>query len=158
MKKQVKSSNQHEINLEIEKLRALIPLAIELNNLLEELKVKNISEFEEKLNERSGFTNALMSATAYGLEPMYKKLLLLEKELDGKLSLQDLTPENDLKPDVISEITDRNTVYFTPEEIELKEKLIAIKDVYNSLDWEARRQLFLDRSFQLVFTPFSQFR
>ena len=118
-KKEIKRQDQHLINVELNQLKDLIPLVKEYKSLLKELEVSSIAEFELKINERSGFVNASMSATAYGLEIPYKRLLEMQKSLDGKLSLEDLTPTNKLKPTIIEIVID---LCFFSKELKMCEK------------------------------------
>ena len=157
-KKEIKRQDQHLINVELSELKDLIPLVKEYKSLLKELEVSSVAEFELKINERSGFVNASMSATAYGLEIPYKRLLEMQKSLDGKLSLDDLTPTNKLKPTIIQSVTDRNTVYFTESELKTKAELNKLKEIFNKLDFDVRRNMMIDRSFRLEHSPFSIYK
>ena len=157
-KKEIKRQDTHLLNVELNQLKDLIPLVKEYKNLLKELEVSSVAEFELKINERSGFVNASMSATAYGLEIPYKRLLEMQKSLDGKLSLEDLTPTNKLKPTIIEKITDRNTVYFTESELKTKAELNKLKEIFNKLDFDVRRNMMIDRSFRLDHSPFSIYK
>jgi hypothetical protein len=157
-KKEIKRQDTHLLNVELNQLKDLIPLVKEYKSLLQELEVSSVAEFELKINERSGFVNASMSATAYGLEIPYKRLLEMQKSLDGKLSLEDLTPTNKLKPTIIEKITDRNTVYFTDAELKTKAELNKLKEIFNKLDFDVRRNMMIDRSFRLDHSPFSIYK
>jgi len=157
-KKEIKRQDTHLLNVELNQLKDLIPLVKEYKSLLKELEVSSVAEFELKINERSGFVNASMSATAYGLEIPYKRLLEMQKSLDGKLSLEDLTPTNKLKPTIIEKITDRNTVYFTESELKTKAELNKLKEIFNKLDFDVRRNMMIDRSFRLDHSPFSIYK
>ena len=157
-KKEIKRQDTHLLNVELNQLKDLIPLVKEYKSLLKELEVSSVAEFELKINERSGFVNASMSATAYGLEIPYKRLLEMQKSLDGKLSLEDLTPTNKLKPTIIEKITDRNTVYFTDAELKTKAELNKLKEIFNKLDFDVRRNMMIDRSFRLDHSPFSIYK
>lgn len=156
--KEIKKQDAHLIGVELNELKKLIPLAIEYKNLLKELEVSSVSEFELKVNEKTKFVNAMLSSQALGFESQYKKLLQLEKALDGKLSLEDLTSSNKLKPAVIDKITDKNTLYFTDDEIVIRKELNRIKESFNALDYDARRSVFIDRSFKIVFNPYSVYK
>ena len=66
--KKVKKQNEHKIRVELEELEKVVPLVVEYQDLLNQLECDSIGEFELKVNERTKFTNALMSATAFGHE------------------------------------------------------------------------------------------
>ena len=73
-KRIVQKINKHLIAGEIATLQKVIPLVVESEDLLEQLEAKTITEFEDKINKKSGFVNALMSATAFGFEIIYERL------------------------------------------------------------------------------------
>ena len=65
-KRKVKNVNDQLIRKEIDKLNELVVLVVESKDLLEQLGSLSISEFEDSINRKSGFVNAMMSATAFG--------------------------------------------------------------------------------------------
>jgi len=153
--KEVKAQDTHLIRVELSELEALIPMILKKNKLLQELEVSSISEFEEKLNEQTGWVNTMMSCSALGYENQYKQLLSLENLIDGKLSANDLTKLNKLKQTIIQEITEKNTVYFTEDEIEVRAELRKIRDAFNDLDFQARKHLLMDnRNQKLMNNPY----
>jgi hypothetical protein len=153
--KEVKAQDTHLIRVELSELEQLIPMVIKKNRLLTELDVKSISEFEEKLNGETGWRNIVMSASALGYENQYKQLLSLENLIGGKLSANDLTKLNKLKESIVKEITEKNTSYFTKDEIEVRAKLRKIRDAFNDLDFQARKYLLMDnRNQKLVNNPY----
>ena len=153
--KEVKAQDTHLIRVELSELEALIPMVIKKNRLLTELDVKSISEFEEKLNGETGWVNTPLSASALGYENQYKQLLSLENLIDGKLSANDLTQSKKLKQTIIQEITEKNTVYFTEDEIEVRAELRKIRDAFNDLDFQARKHLLMDnRNQKLMNNPY----
>ena len=153
--KEVKAQDTHLIRVELSELEQLIPMILKKNKLLQELEVSSISEFEEKLNEKTQWVNTVMSASALGYENQYKQLLSLENLIDGKLSANDLTQSKKLKQTIIQEITEKNTVYFTEDEIEVRAELRKIRDAFNDLDFQARKHLLMDnRNQKLVNNPY----
>jgi hypothetical protein len=156
--KQVKKVNQHLINVTLQELQELIPLVVEFKTILQELKATSLSEFEFLINERSGFVSASLSATAYGLEKPYNRLLSIERLIDGKISLDDLTSGNALKNTVKDTIIEKFTEYFTDEEIKVKEELDKVIRIYNALDFHQRQHIGYNRNRELAYTPFSDLR
>ena len=122
-KRKVKNVNDQLINREITELKKLIVLVVETDDLLENLEVQSISEFENFINEKSGFVNAMMSATAYGKDTEYKRLLELEKLIDSRLTSKDLDGSKELKSSVIANITEKNTEYYSDAEMKAKKVL-----------------------------------
>ena len=73
--KQVKRKNGHLIQVELEQLKQVVPLLVEQEDLLLQLEAKSIEDFEKNMNKLTGFTNAMVSANAFGKEAEYKRFL-----------------------------------------------------------------------------------
>jgi hypothetical protein len=158
-KKQVrKRQNGHLIQVELEHLKKLAIMVAEMDDLLEGLEAKSIEDFEKNINELTGFTNATVSANAFGKETEYKRLLELETLLDGKLFSKDLTKSKDLKSSVIASIIDKHTEFYTEEEQQTKQTLEKLMQTFNSLSLENRKQIAFNYSSELSYTPFSELR
>ena len=157
-KRKVKNVNDQLINREITELKKLIVLVVETDDLLENLEVQSISEFENFINEKSGFVNAMMSATAYGKDTEYKRLLELEKLIDSRLTSKDLDGSKELKSSVIANITEQNTEYYSDAEMKAKKVLEKVMKDFNALSHTERKQIGFSRSSELVYSPFSNLR
>jgi hypothetical protein len=155
MENKIKKIYQSRIDAEVKELSKVIDLVVEHTDLLEQLDVKSIGELELKLNEKSGFVNAMMSATAFGKDAEYKRLLELEKLIDGRLSADDLNLNKQLKKRVLDKIRDKHIVYYTDNEIRIKDILDKIIQMHNSLSYENRKQIGYDRTGALAYNPFS---
>ena len=151
----IKKVNQHRVDAEIKDLSKVVDMVVEHTDLLDQLESKSVAEFELKINQRSGFVNSLMSATAYGKDAEYKRLLELEKLIDGRLSADDLTSNMTLKKRVLDKIRDKHVEYYTDEEIKLKNIFDKIINTYNSLDAKHRTHILFTRDGKLAFNPFS---
>mgnify|MGYP003654003929 FL=1 len=154
----VKRKNGHLIQVELEQLKKLVPLLVEQEDLLEQLEAKSIEDFETQINKLTNFTNATVSANAFGFEAEYKRLLELETLIDGKLSFKDLMKSKELKSSVIASVIDRNTEYYTPAELTAKKTLQDLMQTYNSLSLENRQHIAFNRSNELAFNIFSELR
>jgi hypothetical protein len=99
-----------------------------------------------------------MSATAYGLEKPYNRLLSIETLIDGKISLDDLTSLNTLKTTVKDAIINKHTEYFTDSELIIKNDLDKVLKIFNSLNFQHRQQIGFNLKNELAYTPFSEFR
>ena len=141
MENKIKKIYQSRIDAEVKELSKVIDLVVEHTDLLEQLDVKSIGELELKLNEKSGFVNAMMSATAFGKDAEYKRLLELEKLIDGRLSADDLNLNKQLKKRVLDKVRDKHIVYYTDNEIRIKDILDKIIQMHNSLSYENRKQI-----------------
>jgi hypothetical protein len=156
MKKQkIKKFYEARFQRELKELEPVIQMAVEYSDLLEQLEVKSIGEFELKINQKSGFVNALMSATAYGKDKEYGRLLQLEKAIDGRITKDDLTSNKDLKKPFIDAIKEKHTEYYTDEDIKTKNTLEKIIETYNALDLDQRKHIGFSREGKLMFSPFS---
>jgi hypothetical protein len=158
MNKEVKKVYQNLINIDLENLEKLIPFVIEFKDLLKKLESGSIGEFELKINNKTNFTKANVSASAFGLENEYNRLLELEKLIDNRLSADDLTASKELKSTLIATITAKHTEYFTDNELKVKKELDQVLKIYNSLDFHERQHIGFNRSYELAYTPFSEYR
>ena len=158
MKQVKKRENGHLIQVELEQLKKLVPLLVEQEDLLEQLEAKSIEDFETQINKLTNFTNATVSANAFGFEAEYKRLLELETLIDGKLSSKDLMKSKELKSSVIASVIDRNTEYYTPAELTAKKTLQDLMQTYNSLSLENRQHIAFNRSNELAFNIYSELR
>jgi hypothetical protein len=154
----VKRKNGHLIQVELDQLKKIIPLVVEMEDLLLQLEADSISDFETQINKLTNFTNATVSANAFGKEAEYKRLLQLEMLIDCRLSSKDLTKSKDLKSAVISKIIDKHTEFYTPAELSAKKTLEDLMQTYNSLSIENRKQIGFNYSNELLYTPFSELR
>lgn len=156
--KQVKKVYQHLINIDLEELQKLVPIVKEYHNILNQLDCQTIEDFELKVNDKTGFVNTIMSASALGFENQYKRLLELKKEINSKLSISDITATNQLESGLITEIKEKHTAYFTPSELKVKENLDKVIKIYNSLDYKNRKEIGFNLSGELSYSPFSEYR
>ena len=158
MSKIKKRTNGHLVQIELEALRKAVPLLVEMQDLLEQLESKNISEFETTINKRSGFVNSLMSASAYGKEAEYSRLLELEKQINNRLTSEDLTKSKELKSSVIAKVIDSHTEFYTETEQKTKKTLEGLMKSFNSLTIEERQNIGFNRNSQLAWTMYSELR
>ena len=158
MMKQVKRKNGHLIQVELEQLKQVVPLLVEQEDLLLQLEAKSIEDFEKNMNKLTGFTNAMVSANAFGKEAEYKRLLELETLTDGKLSFKDLDKSKNLKSSVIASVIDKHTEFYSEEELATKKTLEKLMQTFNRLSLENRKQIAFNYSSELSYTPFSELR
>tara|TARA_R110000765_G_scaffold6016_1_gene18752 strand:- start:12 stop:491 length:480 start_codon:yes stop_codon:yes gene_type:complete len=158
MKQVKKRENGHLIQVELAEIKKIVPLLVEQEDLLLQLEAKSIENFEKNINELTGFTNAMVSANAFGKEAEYKRLLELETLINGRLSSKDLMKSKELKSSVIASIIDKHTEYYTPEELIAKNTLQDLMHTYNNLSLENRQQIGFNRSKELSFTLYSELR
>jgi len=131
-KNRLKSFNEHLYNVKLQELQKLIPTAVELKELLKNFKAESVSEVEFKLNEKTGFKNAEMSAKAMAQDKQYSRLIELEGILKGKLSINNLTPLNELKSSFKEQLKENFSTYYTEDEFKAVQELEKIKRDYNN--------------------------
>lgn len=154
----IKKFYQAKFDIAMKDLSEKVKLVIEKNKILLEVKSESIEDFETAINKKSGFVNSMMSATAYGLEKQFKRLLEIEKILDGKLTANDINQDNSIKRAVIDKLRDEHTEYFSKKEIALKKQLDKVLQLYNEIESEDRKHIGLSRDGSLVYSPFSVLR
>ena len=158
MKQVKKRENGHLIQVELAEIKKIVPLLVEQEDLLLQLEAKSIENFEKNINELTGFTNATVSANAFGKEAEYKRLLELETLIDGKLSSKDLMKSKELKSSVIASVIDKHTEYYSENEYATKKTLEDLMQTYNSLSLENRQHIAFNRSNELAFNIYSELR
>tara|TARA_R110000782_G_C14629159_1_gene394212 strand:+ start:146 stop:634 length:489 start_codon:yes stop_codon:yes gene_type:complete len=156
--KKVQKINNHLISNEILELNKLIPLVVEFDDLLNQLEVSSIKDFESKINKKTKFTNAIVSSMAFGLESEYRRLLELQTLIDGKLSVSNLNDEKELKSEVIKAISEKHTTYYSTADLKLKKILEDIMNGYNALSLEQRQQIGFNMVNELIYNPFSSLK
>ena len=157
-KRKVKKVNEQLITKEISDLNKLVVLVVETDDLLEQLEANNIAEFEDSINKKSGFVNAMLSAQAYGKDTEYKRLLELEKLIDSRLTSADLDGSKELKSSLIAEITEKHTEYYSDAEMKAKKVLEKVMKDFNALSHTERNQIGFNHSAELIYSPFSYLR
>lgn len=131
-KERLKSFNEHLYNVKLQELNKLIPTAVELKELLKYFKAESVAEAEFKLNEKTGFKNAEMSAKAMAQETEYSRLIELESILKDKLSIHNLTSLNELKSSFKEQLKEEFSKYYSEDEFKAVKQLETIKKQYNN--------------------------
>ena len=157
-KRKVKKVNEHLFTREVAELNNVKILVVEFNDLLKQLESSSIGEFEIKVNEKTKFLNPMISAMAFNLDGQYKRLLELNTLINNRLSIDDLTASKELKSTLITTIREKHTEYYNDEEMESKKLLESIMKSYNELSQHQRQQIGFNRSYELIFSPFSELR
>jgi hypothetical protein len=155
MKQKIKTIKTHLIDADVKKLSKIIPFVMELKDLLNNLEVKSIKEFEDKINEQTKFVSARLSAEALGYSDEFLRLQQLEKEIDGRLTINDVNANGELKASLKNEIRDKHTIYYTSDELKLLEQLDKIIEDYNRISDIANKHIGFNRSGKLMYSPFS---
>ena len=154
----VKSKNNHKLQLELDQLRKVALLVVEQEDILKKLEASSIEDFEKTINEKSGFVNSQLSASAYGFETEYNRLLQIRMLVGNRLTSEDLTKSKDLKSAVISKIIEKHTTYFTDAEMLTKAVLDNLMQTFNSLSFEDRKQVAFTYTNEIQYAPFSHLK
>lgn len=152
--KTLKKFNEANYNREFKELEKIKVLLIEQTDLLESLKVKNISDLEDDILKSTGFKNIQASANLLGIENEYSRITEIEKIIDGRIKPTDLTTTKEFKKDFISKLKEKHSTYYTPAELNLLDKLKKVVIAYNELTIEERSQLAINRAGMQI-NPFS---
>ena len=151
--KQQKSFNDHLYSVKLSELTKLIPLVKEQQVILAKESCTSLSEFEFKLNERTGFVNANLASQAIGKEAEYQRLKEIELKLNDEISVEDLTKDYQFKLKFLNTLQEEFTEYYTEYELEVNSLLeVAIK-AYNAIPFEHRSRLIVNNQKELMIHP-----
>jgi len=144
--------HRHLIKLEEYKKKALLlKQSSEVCNKIS--KTKKLSDLQDWLNKKTGFVNAKLSASALGFETEYDLLIDIQNKIGDTLSTEDLDENYNLKKNFLSTLRDEYTTYFTEEEEEVLKKLNKVIDLYNSISFNYRVNIGINRESKLQFYP-----
>ena len=152
--KTLKKFNEANYNREFKELEKIKVLLIEQTDLLESLKVKNISDLEDDILKSTGFKNIQASANLLGIENEYSRITEIEKIIDGRIKQTDLTTTKEFKKAFISKLKEKHSIYYTSAELDLLDRLKRVVIAYNELTIEERSQLAINRAGMQI-NPFS---
>ena len=153
-KRHIKRYNQHAHQVELELLKKQIPKLLEIRQLCQKVANAETPDKAEKvLNERSGFMNSRLSFIAYGFEDEYNRIQDLNKEINGLLTLEDITEKGKLKRFKEDEIRAKYIEYYTPEDYAQKEEIERIVKQFNLLPHEVKRTFAIDLKGELRRLP-----
>ena len=153
--KKIKTIKQHLIDADVKKLSKIIPLVMELKDMLNNFEAESIKDFENKINAQTKFVSARLSAEALGYSEEYIRMQQLEKEIDNRLTINDVNANGQLKVSLKNKIRDRHTIYYSSEEVKLLEQLDKIIADYNKIYDVARQHIGFGRDGRLMYSPFS---
>ena len=154
-KRNIKKFERHPFEVEKQELTNLVKYIIEQRDLLEQVECKNLEEFELKLNETTSFKNAILSALAMGKENELARLHKIEKILfTGDLKDEDLDTNGNFTKVFLEDLNEKHTIYYTEDEMIVKNKLDSIIKSYNDLVLPDRKKIIINRSGEMQANPF----
>ena len=105
-----------------------------LNQLYQKLGLleedRTIDKLEDRLNNKTGFQNALMSADSLGVKKDYVLILELSKNID----LKNYEEDGSVKKEVFNALQDSFTKFYTAKESEYQEKILVVVGHLNSIE------------------------
>jgi hypothetical protein len=152
--KEVKSFNEHLYTVQSDELNKLLPTVLELKSILEHQGVKSLQDFEEKVNQQTGWHSVRLSCEALGLLDEWNKMQHLEKIIDDRLSVDDLEQNGTIKKSVFKALKEKHTVYYSKEELASEKAVESVLESFNSLADNVRRKLVISTSGKLIRSPF----
>ncbi len=149
MKKQVKAYHSHDVDVQLSKMNKEAKILSDLIKLLREVTgdkdIKTIGAFNDWLCKEAGFKSPSFSAESMDLKDAYENAHRLSNSVT-LVSVDDLSPVHKLKPSVIERVKKQFTIYYTDEEVSNIKKFQEAQDVFNSLPYEFRLSMGINRT------------
>jgi hypothetical protein len=156
--KTIKKIDTYPLQVELEKYTELVKYVLENRSLLENLEIKNLAEFEAKLNKSTGFVNANLSAEAMGFSDEHKRLNYIEKMLSTvDLKDEDINADGNFTKKFTDDLNEKHTIYFSEDEQIINKKIDVIIKSYNALAITDRNKLIVNRSNEMQISPFIRY-
>ena len=149
MKKQVKAYHSHDVDVQIGKMQKEAKILSNLIKLLREVTgdkdIRTIGAFNDWLCKEAGFKSPSFSAESMDLKDAYENAHRLSNSVN-LISVDDLSPVHKLKPSVIEKVNKQFTIYYTEEEVADIKKFQDAQDVFNSLPYQFRLSMGINRT------------
>lgn len=118
-KQKLKYFNQYEFNETIRITKLELPIAKKLSDSLKKFECETLQEVEDYLQEKTGFVNHKMSASAMGLEDEYNSII----ESYGRLDLSNYKKDfSTITQSYEDEIRELYCTYWSKEDASFIEK------------------------------------
>jgi len=148
-KRRIRSFNDANFKKQIAEIKGELPNAVKLKkNLTAFAGCNTLEEINDYLNEKTGFLNAGMSASAMSLEVQYFIVTSYIDKIDFSLYNKSLT---DVATEVVERIREENTTYYNEEETQMLVKAEKITKTLNELPVGLRQSVFLNSYKEFVF-------
>jgi hypothetical protein len=148
-KRRLRSFNDANFKKEIALIKGELPNAIKLaKSLVAFAGCNTLEEINDYLNEKTGFLNAGMSASAMGLEVQYFIVTSYINKIDFSNYNKNLT---DISPNVENALREENSVYYNEEETKTLLKAEKVTKTLNELPVGLRQSVFLNSFKEFVF-------
>jgi len=150
MKKRIKNYNARGFN------QAVIEALTEKDNakkLKESLVAfagyETIEQIENYLNEKTGFVNTMLSASAMGLDAQYNHIIKYFDVIDLAHFTEDFT---DLSDERKAELKEDFTIYWNDTDAKIIEKTLKLVKQFNEMPKSVRQAIVRNRELELVFS------
>ena len=108
-----------------------------------------VEQIENYLNEKTGFVNTMLSASAMGLDAQYNHII---KYFDI-INLSHFTEDfSDLTKERKAELKEDFTVYWNDTDAKIIEKTLKLVKQFNEMDISVRQSIVQNRNLEFVFT------
>ena len=110
---------------------------------------ETIEQIENYLNEKTGFVNTTLSASAMGLDAQYNHII---KYFDI-INLAHFTEDfNDVSDERKAELKEDFTIYWNDTDAKIIEKTLKLVKQFNEMDLSVRQSIVQNRNLEFVFT------
>ena len=110
---------------------------------------ETIEQIEDYLNDKTGFVNTMLSASAMGLDAQYNHII---KYFDI-INLAHFTEDfNDVSDERKAELKEDFTIYWNDTDAKIIEKTLKLVKQFNEMDISVRQSIVQNRNLEFVFT------
>jgi len=110
---------------------------------------ETIEQIEGYLNEKTGFINTTLSATAMGLDLQYNHIIKYFDVIDLAHFTEDFT---DLSDERKAELKEDFTIYWNDTDAKIIEKTLKLVKQFNEMDLSVRQSIVQNRNLEFIFT------
>ena len=110
---------------------------------------ETIEQIENYLNEKTGFVNTTLSASAMGLDTQYNHIIKYFDVIDLAHFTEDFT---DLSDELKAELKEDFTTYWNETDAKIIEKTLKLVKQFNEMDKSVRQAIVQNRNLEFVFT------
>ena len=110
---------------------------------------ETIEQIEDYLNDKTGFVNTMLSASAMGLDAQYNHIIKYFNVIDLAHFTEDFT---DLSDELKAELKEDFTIYWNDTDAKIIEKTLKLVKQFNEMDKSVRQAIVQNRNLEFVFT------
>jgi len=150
MKKRIKNYNAREFNQAVIKALTEKDIAKKLKeSLVAFAGYETIEQIENYLNEKTGFVNTTLSASAMGFDSQYNYIIKYFDIINLSHFTEDFT---DLSDERKAELKEDFTTYWNETDAKIIEKTLKLVKQFNDMDKSIRQAIVRNRELELVFS------